>query len=271
MKKFLSKLMASIVSLSACAGLVSCGGVGGGTRQNAEDTIYVYNFNGGYGSAWLEKAKVAYEAKNPNVTIKINKQKPISGLSSTDVATGRDELWFSDMTPYYTFWADGVVDSITPALTAANPYDGGKTIESKLTAEQKEFLKINGEYYAVPHYSGYMGLFYNVETFEDYGFYLKKDKPTETYAENPDGYFTSYAEDFSYGPDGEEGTYDDGLPATYEEFLYLLDYMSKNGFNYTDNKSPLISNGANNEQYVGETMYSFITDYMGYNQMMLNW
>ena len=38
MKKFLSKLIATIVSLSACAGLVSCGGVGGGTRQNAEDT-----------------------------------------------------------------------------------------------------------------------------------------------------------------------------------------------------------------------------------------
>ena len=266
MKKVLSTLMATVLSLTACAALGACGG-----KENDPNTIYVYNFNGGYGSAWLEKAKIAYETLHPDITVKINKQKPLSALSSTDVATGRDELWFSDMTPYYTFWADGVVDSISTALTTPNPYDDGKTIESKLSDSQKQFFKINGgDYYAVPHYSGFMGLVYNVDTFEQNGFYIKKDKPNVPYAQDPDGYFTSYPDEFSDGPDGEDGTYDDGLPATYEEFLYLLDFMSRCGLMYTDGKSPLIGTGANNEQYFGETMYSFMTDYMGYDQMMLN-
>ena len=264
MKKFLSRLMVAVISLTACAALGACG------KENDPNTIYVYNFNGGYGSAWLEKAKIAYETLHPDITVKINKQKPLSALSSADVATGRDELWFSDMTPYYTFWADGVTDSISTALTTPNPYDGGKTIESKLSDAQKQFFKINGDYFAVPHYSGFMGLVYNVKTFEEKGFYLKKEKPETSYEDDPSAYFTKYAEEFSDGPDGDDGTYDDGLPATYEEFLYLLDYMSMNGLNYLDNKSPLIGTGANNNQYFGETMYSFMTDYIGYDQMMLN-
>lgn len=268
MKKKIIRFITIILSIITCISFVGCNKPGSGA--NAEDTIYVYNYNGGFGTQWLYRARDAYQKLHPDVKININPQKPITSLSSSDIKVGRDELWFIEMSSYYTYWADGALESISPAVTTPNPYDGGKTVVSKLTDTQDAFYKINGEYFAIPHYSGYMGLIYNVDTFEDNGFYFTKNKPTVPYEEDPDGYFTKNSEDYSAGPDGEFGTYDDGLPATYDDFLNLLDYMSQNGFVKSKGKSPLISTGAANEQYIGETLYSFMVDYEGIDQMKLN-
>lgn len=266
MKKTIFKLISIFLSLCTCLSVVGCTPAGG----NTENTIYVYNYNGGYGTEWLNKAKIAYEAINPDITIKVNPQKPLSPLTASDIKAGRDELWFSDCIQYYNVFAEGAIDDISEALTTPNPYDDGKTVESKLSEHQKSFLKINGKYYAVPHYSGYMGFFYNVETFDKYGFYFAKNKPVESFEDNPAGYFTNNKNNLSKGPDGLAGTYDDGLPATYEEFFYLLEYMAARQFTFDFNKTPITHTGGNNEQYIGETMYSLATDYEGLQQMLLN-
>lgn len=272
MKKTLIKLMAIALSIATCFSVVGCGPVGGGGGNNDKNTIYVYNYNGGYGSEWLERAKIAYEELKPGTTIQINKQKPMGALSASDIKAGGDELWFSDSIAYYNFFAEGVLEGITPALTQPNPYDNNKTVESKLTEEQKEYYKINGaDYYALPHYSGYMGFFYNVETFEKNGFYFKKERPSnDQFESNPSAFFTKDKAKFGLGPDGKPGTFDDGMPETYEDFHNLLTYMSIKGFDTTKDKTPIVHTGGNNYQYVGEAMYALMADYEGKEQTLLN-
>lgn len=123
-------------------------------------------------------------------------------------------------------------------------------------------------YYAVPYYLGLKGINYNIDVWDSYNFYFGKDgAPSELIANaiKNNGDMTaakaSYASeiakikngessdywtfvdkngDYTYngqkyevglsaGPDGKHGTYDDGLPATYEEFYLLMTVMTGKG------------------------------------------
>ena len=140
-----------------------------------------------------------------------------------------------------------------------------KTIESKLDSELASFLSSvgGGSYYALPFYTAANGVVYDMDLWHKSGLYFAKGGcPSEVMATvlNKDGYtedelaeaITSYNamdkssgdyyllvngdgkrvgenDDTDYGlsagPDGKYGTYDDGLPALYEEFYYLCDNM----------------------------------------------
>ena len=102
-------------------------------------------------------------------------------------------------------------------------------------ADQKSYLgrTVNGQtrYYAYPHYFTSFGITYNVELFDKKGYYF-----AEGY--NPNGsledmFIGSEGVEYGYektaGPDCESGTYDDGLPTTYDEFFLLCDYIATVG------------------------------------------
>ena len=89
--------------------------------------------------------------------------------------------------------------------------------------EQQSFLQKNGKYYALPHYSVYQGLMYNIDLFEKKGLYFAKE------TDNGNDGFVVKGEEKSCGPDGVYGTSDDGLPSSYEEFFKLCDYMVQRG------------------------------------------
>ena len=69
----------------------------------------------------------------------------------------------------------------------------------------------------------------------------------------------------SAGPDGDMNTtYDNGLPATYEEFFKLADYMVRK------NIVPITWAG-NVQTYVSSLLTSLWADFEGREQMMLNY
>ena len=123
-------------------------------------------------------------------------------------------------------------------------------------------------YAAIPYYLGLKGVNYNIDIWDSYSFYFAKDgAPSELIAnaiennEDLDEAKTAYATelakiksgeksdywafvdkngDYTYneqkytvglsaGPDGRHGTYDDGLPATYDEFYLLMNVMTGKG------------------------------------------
>ena len=158
----------------------------------------------------------------------------------------------------------------------------GVSIESKLTKEQKEYLGVQKDgavrYYGIPHYAGYTGLTYNVDLFETNNYYYLNGHPEVPDVQDFDTFEnelgTSISDYFvltkdekrSAGPNGEYGDYDDGLPATYAEFYFLCERISRD-----NGVIPVLWNGKNNADYLGGLMHALVTNYEGLEQMMLHY
>ena len=282
-KKWLSVFMAGTICMTMGASLVACGGDnsgdnGGGTEKidNKRTQLYVYNFNGGYGTTWLEDIKTRYEDLHKDtvfeegkkgIQVYITPRKELVDTSS--VIDGRDEVFFTEQAYYYALLNEGVLGDVTEAVTGDLSVYGdksGSTIESKMTAEQKNYFGVekNGQthYYGIPHYSGYAGLMYNVDMFKENNYYFTANPYSNELA---DQFVFSATETKSAGPDGEMGTYDDGLPATYEQFFQLCEWISQAG------QIPVLWTGAHAMGYLDFLCNSLATDYEGLEQSMLNY
>ncbi len=134
----------------------------------------------------------------------------------------------------------------------------------------------NQRYYGLPYYLPIKGMIYDRELWNEQSFYLAKDAtPAEIVVKaieeggdveaaklvyqaeidklnsgKPSGYWTlaneagkvvingqEYNSGLSAGPDGKYGTYDDGMPATVDEFYLLMEHIYKN------NIAPIIYTG----------------------------
>lgn len=271
MKGSLKKSLACL--LLASTTLISATACGGGNDPNKNKaTLYVYSFTSGFGSEWLTSLIKDYEAKMADVEIDGKKGIHIEptavkdSVSGSQMASRSEVVYFLEQMDYYELMGGNYIADLTEAITAENPYDG-KTLESKMFADQKSYLgrEVNGEthYYAYPHYFTSFGIVYDIELFDSKGYYFA------------DGYSTSGAlqdmfvgqEDWekSAGPDGEKGTDDDGLPTTYEEFLLLCDYIATIG-----NDNPLIWAGQYRDSYLTHFINALAADYEGLTQMRLN-
>ena len=128
----------------------------------------------------------------------------------------------------------------------------------KMTEEQRNYFGVtkNGEtrYYGIPHYSGYAGFVYTVDLFEKNNWYFTANPLSDALE---DQFIYSKTETRSAGPDGKTGTYDDGLPATYEQFFQLCEWISQ------ANKIPVLWSGKHNLDYLNHLITSFATIYPG--------
>lgn len=280
-KRVSALLMVSCMSLS----LMACGGGQGkkGGIEEAVDTertqLYVYNFAGGFGSDWLTALKKRYEEEHKDdvyeegkkgVQIVINNTKTGGDAMQSQILYNKDEVYFTEYAYYYSMKNAGVLGDITEAITTDMAEYGdekGTTIESKLTNEQKDFYGIeeNGSthYYALPHYAGYSGLIYNVDLFEQEKYYFADGVTDAQYLE--DYFIVKSSDKRSTGPDGEYGTDDDGLPATFEEFFLLCDYIAERGH------VPVSWLGASHDLYLRHLMLAAEANVEGVEQMMLNY
>lgn len=165
------------------------------------------------------------------------------------------------------------------------------------------FTKSGGDIYMLPYYESFASFQYDRDVFNGYGdkiengksFYLKRSDlviekdPTaaDYYADvknpgdvaplfddfdindstvNVEQFFCDKNEDAShrnYGPDGLQGTFDDGLPQTFTEFKVLLSYMKKNGF------TPILGNKTYN-YYFADMLSSVWANEEGIDNMNLN-
>lgn len=284
--KYLNRIVALLLVLVMSLGLAACGGGSGSGGENVNnesvDTertqLYVFNFAGGYGVEWLKNLKDRYEELHKDdvyeegkkgIQIIINNEKKLATELEDQILNNRDEVYFTESAYYYSLLNKGVMGDITEAVTgdmAAYGDPAGTTLLDKMYAEQKGYLGVeeNGQtkYYAYPHYASYTSLMYNVDLFEKEKYYFAKDVADPQTAE--DYFIVRSTDEKSAGPDGQYGTADDGLPATFEEFFILCDYIASNGH------TPVNWNGSHRDTYLGNLMQAMVANVEGLDQTMLN-
>ena len=224
MKKIITILIALLLTVGGTVSLAGCGD----DMFDYDETktqLFVYSFDGGVGTEWLDKvsqrfiedyADVSFEDGKVGVEIIPGKGKD---TLSSSLSTSPYEVIFSESINYNNLIAQGSIMDITSVVTEslADVTDGAETgsIADKMTAQQKAaFTAIDGNHYVIPHYEVYSGLTYDVKVFTDKRLFFKDG-----------GGWTNIEAEKSVGPDGVRGSYDDGLPSSFEEFETLLDRM----------------------------------------------
>ncbi len=225
MKKFLA-LILSLLFVCSASLLAACGSGNDDGWIDQIDTdktqIYVSNLQGGIGREWLDKtierftaayAEESFEEGKTGVQIVVDDY-TVNGAWLQLPNHGWD-VYFTENLPFNDYVAKGEILNISD-IVKAPAYGETATIESKLDDAQKQGMTLfDGEYYVLPHYEAYRGIFYNRKVFESHKLFYKIGGG---WAERP-------TDKLSAGPDGVEGTEDDGLPATIPQFMALLDRM----------------------------------------------
>ncbi len=262
-KNFLASIGA--VAMSASFILTSCGGrVDTGVQKDeSKTTLYITTRNAGIGVEWLQKIADEFEKKYANVSFEEGKlgaqiidepDAAVGGSADLSVQPGSQySVIVNDCVSVATYTQQGMLADIKDVVKGTMDFDvvdadgnvismgESKTLESKLFPQAQEYLGETGSYYALPWTLSYPALPYNATLWEQKMLHFADDKEDAIYlldeqnnlqlsnytgqAYTGRGFIKSKGQDKSPGPDGEYGTYDDGMPSTYEEFVYVLDYM----------------------------------------------
>lgn len=277
MKKATQRVGSAVLALVASLQLTACGGnidLKVDPSSSTKTVINVGNYYGGLKDYWLTEMEKQFEAAysdyvngdkvGVDVVIDNNKSKYSGETLLTGIKASNNDVFFTEKVNLPDYISNGLIVNINDVVTEydLHDYDSsesvGTTIESKLTMGEKDYLKGgDGNYYALPFYEGYYTLMYDVALFEENGYYFASDyKQQQNLADK----FTDDLDNLSDGPDGESGTYDDGLPATYADFYDLLKYMSD---------TPITYPGAYMHYWL-RFMFNLWADYEGAEQMALN-
>ena len=276
MKKNLSKILVAVLAFVSSFSAVGC--VRGGEKVDKTKTqLYVATFDGGFGSAWMDEVERRFQEKYANVSFEPGKTgvqiiaMPERDLTNEAMVTKlpdmKHEVIFTEAINYYELQSRGLLYDISEAVTKPINWDfvtgtvdssdpETKSIAEKMTnSVHQEYFGADGQYYGLPFYEATYGIVYDIDLFEKNKLYFREDG---------EGFIVKSNQKRSKGPDGEFGTYDDGLPATYEDFFELCNYM-------VDMKIvPITWNGVS-PAYVNALVESLQADYEGEEQMRLNY
>jgi hypothetical protein len=247
MRRFSVLLLTVLLAASTLTGCVfwGAGPDDGEEPVDLERTqLYVGNFNGGVGNAWLYAVKEefekfyaaeSFETGKTGVQIIIDDQKAgFQGTSLMGTMSGsRDSVFFTETVNYYDFVASNALADITDAVsTPLTEFGESKSVYDKLPAELKSYFKTSDDkIFALPFYEAFMSAYIDVDLFESKNLYLKAGASADGIDINNPGavmslFVTSAQEARSAGPDGDSAaTYDNGLPATYADFKALMKRM----------------------------------------------
>lgn len=255
------KLTALILSLVSTFGsAVAFGGCGRGEGEAIDKNrtqLYVSTYAGGYGADWLyslkERFETAFEKKSyetGKTGVQIIVDDGEASGTSIALSANSNEVIFTESVPYYNWVkSKSLVDisDVVADIVAQNGVDLYQSQKDALTA-------LDGAYYAIPHYEGYYGLVYDKDLFNTKSLYFSTE-----------GSFTNASGNRTVGPDGKTGvidgvdyTLDDGLPATWEEFFTLCQYMK-----IYRSVTPLILAGGCADSYSRRFLDRICTAYMG--------
>lgn len=208
----------------ACVSALGCGAtIAGCKRDKGEEVdesrtqLYVSSYAGGFGSEWLQSLKTrfeeayaeeSYESGKKGVQVLIDDGE--SSGASIALSANSNEVIFTESVPYYNWVKSKSIVDISDVVADVIAQDGVDLNESQKSA----LTVLDGKYYALPHYEGYYGVVYDKDLFDSKSLYFAAT-----------GGFTNAAGTRTVGPDGTANTDDDGLPATWEEFFTLCQYM----------------------------------------------
>lgn len=270
MKKSIRALLFVLVAILALAPI--------GCRPSEEDGIdktktqlYVSVYNGGYGNEWMIRLAerfedfykdTSFEPGKTGVQIIRDDNKSSGTGRKNDILTSRNEVFFSPEAYYYEYINAGVLADVTDVVTSdLSEFGDTGTIEDKMNENLKSYYKTSdGKYYGIHNEVMVAGFSYDVQLFEDEMYYFSANKNNGN-----KGFIITKNETRSNGPDGVQGTDDDGLPATYEEFFKLCDYIVDGG------NIPMVWSGQYHMGYMGWLLQALMTDYEGAEQVALNY
>ena len=286
MKKIVATMMGLLSLCTVC--LSGCGGTTNTPPgvdpieqvDKNKSQIYIGNYDGGVGSAWINAVKEKFEAKYAETSfesgkkgvqiITENSKNNDGGTIASLINTSQNEVWFTEQVYYYSLLNSNCLLDITDMVTEkyeqydrANDGVDGKvatSIEDRMEATNRNYFKTptslgdkGDKYYGLPFYEAFYTMFYDIQLFEENNLFMKEGG----------GYCTKESDVKSKGPDGKAGTYDDGLPATYDEFYALMTRMKLMDI------TPFVWSGAY-ITYLAKAMVNFWADYEGFEQMQLN-
>ena len=288
MKKSIKFLSLALASLMMASTVAACNREPAGTgdpdaNNESVSQLKVLNYEGGFGRVWLDKAVERFEKKYEGVSFEPGKtgvnvqiESSINGTAGnsliTNVKTHTAHVFFTEDVLLYSLTAAGAAADITDIVTGSlsTITDGKETgsIADKFDTSIGNYYELGevrdatgnktqaGKFYALPHYSAPKGIFYDVDLFNEKGLWLDNEgQPFGTAT-------TQDADGIGTGPDGELGTYDDGLPRTFDEFFALCDYMTINGV------MPFTWAGAHD--YPTSALAELWADFEGKDQFYLN-
>lgn len=226
-KKVISMLLAGVLSVGAFSAFAGCGmTVDDGEEVDKNKTqLYVSNYNGGQGTAWLDAENseddligrfeeaykdVSFEDGKMGVQVHVIPTKTKGATLISQMSGMEEEIFFSEDVPYGTAANAGRFLDVSDVIADIQASGDVSISQQRLTN-----LSVDGKYYGVPHYEIFDGITYDVDLFDDYMLYFSADG----------GFIKTANEEKAKGPDGEAGTWDDGLPATVNQFFELCDYM----------------------------------------------
>ena len=259
-----SKMLASMLAVLLTGTMM----VGCDSRRNPDgldveidenkSQVYVSNYNGGYGDNWLrvlaadfesEYEEVSFEEGKMGVQVIIDNHKSPATVIPA-MPNSRNMVYFGN-TRYYDEAVQGFFADITDIVTEG----GENSIASRMSAEQQAYYTAcEGKYYVLPFSESTYGFTYDIDLFEDKQLFFAKDgAPTEEGWTGAYKYTATGSK--STGPDGMYGTYDDGLPATWEDMFVLFDRMVKRGV------TPLTWTGEHYTFYLGKLLEAIAIAY----------
>jgi ABC-type glycerol-3-phosphate transport system substrate-binding protein len=296
MKKLLSLALCAI--MATCVVLTGCGGPKEETIDDSKSQLYVITSNDGYGLDWLSAIARKFEETYKNVSFEEGKKGVEIHESKSADAKGeailnsfqfddRINVCFANGLLYNQSIDKGLLADISDVVngtfdTAVTDVDGNiitmgnDKIADMMFEQQKQVLSARDDkFYSIPWLFQIDGITYNKDIFIEKNLYFANDKVNAIYLGTPSSYTgTTYngrgfiietTDIKSPGPDGKLGTYDDGLPSSYEEFMYLLDYMKAN------NVVPFILANIGTWTYSNFLFSSLFTAYNGKEDTLVNY
>ena len=197
--------------------------------------LYVAIGDNGVGTEFLYNLEKAYEAYNPEVDVVINQRDSELSNGLEYIKTATEDIIYVNSEFTFTQYGNYVLDLTD--MTASKAYDengayvgmgnGTKSLQDKMMYYENGFNLVNQGtkddpgFLGLPWFSAIYGLWYDMDLFDTENLYdLPEYTGFDGVANTGDEYF---------GPDGKEGTYDDGLPATWEDMKALLQVMKEKG------------------------------------------
>lgn len=266
-KRIVSVALAGLMGVGAFSAFAGCVVV----DEEIDETktqLYVSNYNGGQGTAWLEKENsdddlkgrfeeaykdVSFEDGKVGVQLMVTPTKTKGTTLISQMNGMEEEVFFQEDVPYGTAADAGCFLDITDVLKEIQSYEGVSIDQTRLND-----ISLDGKYYAIPHYEIYDGITYDVDLFEDELLYFADDRDNGN-----DGFIVTKGDIRSKGPDGEYDTWDDGLPATVDEFFELCDYMVSLGI------IPMVWSGQY-DFYFAHLMTAFSANYLSADELKAN-
>ena len=230
MKKAISVILTMLMLLTSVAFTTGCS-LDEGIDKN-KTQLYVSVSACGVGTTFLDSLKEKYEKENPNVQVMAIKDGAADGDETVaEIENGGYDVYMTNnviLNNYVNvhqksseYFAD-ITDIVT---------EGGETsIASRMLPSVKNYYNVGTEtepkYFALPWFTSYFGTVYDVDLFESRHLYSTDSKSVLDYV-GVDG--VNNTDDDDWGPDGQQGTLDDGLPGTYEDLKQLWQEMKAQG------------------------------------------